>query len=80
MGLVDDDARRRRSRHPDRALSHKPIAADDEELGAAPPYRFVLAAARRRLDQLLGGHRLALVVSGHIHQYRVLELDGRRHV
>lgn len=73
LGTVDPDT-------PIVLFSHKPIAAADEELGAAPPYRFVPAAARGHLAQILGDHRLALVVSGHVHQYRVLELDGRRHV
>jgi 3',5'-cyclic AMP phosphodiesterase CpdA len=59
--------------------SHKPLDAPAEERAAASPARFVPAAARERIDALLGGVRAPLVLSGHVHQHRVLELDGRTH-
>jgi 3',5'-cyclic AMP phosphodiesterase CpdA len=60
---------------------HKPLlATDDEELAAAPPYRFAPPAAARRLGGLLAGRRTPVVLSGHVHQYRDVEIDGRRYV
>jgi 3',5'-cyclic AMP phosphodiesterase CpdA len=59
---------------------HKPLTAPATELAAAPPYRFVPPKARRRLDDLLGGRRVPLVLSGHVHQFRVIETAARRHV
>jgi 3',5'-cyclic-AMP phosphodiesterase len=61
-------------------VTHKPVHADDTEIAAAPPYRFVPSPGRRRLGDLLRQHRVALVVSGHVHQSRVLDADGTRHV
>jgi hypothetical protein len=61
-------------------LSHKPWSAPTPELAAAPPYRFVPPPSRHRLRQLFGDDPPAIVVSGHVHQHRVLELDGSRHV
>jgi predicted phosphodiesterase len=61
-------------------LAHKPIAADDAELTAAPPYRFWPPAARRRLADVFGGRAPAMVVSGHVHQSRILSLDGTQHL
>jgi 3',5'-cyclic AMP phosphodiesterase CpdA len=65
----------------DRAVlvSHKPITGPDAELATAPPYRFVPAPARHRLTELVASHHVPLVVSGHVHQYRVLDIDGVRH-
>jgi 3',5'-cyclic AMP phosphodiesterase CpdA len=60
-------------------LTHKPLVAPDDELAIAPNYRFVPEGARRRLAGLLGD-RASLVVSGHVHQYRVLDRDGCSHV
>lgn len=59
---------------------HKPLTAPAPELAAAPPYRFVPPTARRRLDDLLAGRRVPLVLSGHVHQFRVIETAARRHV
>ena len=59
-------------------VTHKPLTADADELAAAPPSRFVPAKARDRLMQLIGGRELPLVVSGHVHQFRVLD-RGRTH-
>ena len=62
-------------------VSHKPIDATDTELADAPGIRFVPSPARDRLRGLLAeARRLRLVLSGHVHQYRVLELDGTAHV
>jgi 3',5'-cyclic AMP phosphodiesterase CpdA len=62
-------------------VSHKPLtAANDGELAAAPPYRFVPPEAGRRLAHLLGQVRLGLVLSGHVHQYRVLHHQGIPHL
>jgi 3',5'-cyclic AMP phosphodiesterase CpdA len=62
-------------------VTHKPLtAADDAELAAAPPYRFAPIEAQRRLAGLLGQVKLGLVLSGHVHQYRVLHHRGIPHV
>jgi predicted phosphodiesterase len=60
-------------------ITHKPVAGPDDELATAPPYRFVPPATRAWLGELLATARVPLVVSGHVHQFRVLDLDGRRH-
>jgi 3',5'-cyclic AMP phosphodiesterase CpdA len=59
-------------------LSHKPLTAPESELAGAP-HRFVPAAARDRLADL-AGHRIRLVLSGHVHQARHLASDGCDHV
>ncbi len=59
---------------------HKPVVAAGDEMAAAPPYRFVPPPARHRLLALLTGRPVELVVSGHVHQYRQLDLVGSRHV
>jgi predicted phosphodiesterase len=61
-------------------ISHKPLAADEAELAAAPPYRFLPAPARAHLTDLFGGRPPALVISGHVHQYRQLQLGGTEHL
>jgi 3',5'-cyclic AMP phosphodiesterase CpdA len=61
-------------------LTHKPLTATDDELAAAPPYRFWPPASRDRLRNLFDGRPLDLVVSGHVHQSRQLRLDGTDHV
>lgn len=70
-------------RDPDNRLAliaHKPVAAAHEELAASPAYRFWPQPARDRLSGLLEGVPLALVMSGHVHQYRELDLDGTQHL
>jgi 3',5'-cyclic AMP phosphodiesterase CpdA len=59
---------------------HKPMTADDRELATAPPYRFAPAAARERIAAALAAHDVRLVLSGHVHQYRVLHEHGCSHV
>lgn len=65
---------------PTAIVSHKPLVTSDTELAAAPPYRFVPAAPAQRLRDLLGDRAIRLVISGHVHQYRVLQFDGTTHV
>jgi 3',5'-cyclic AMP phosphodiesterase CpdA len=61
-------------------ITHKPMAAAGPELAASPPYRFWPPSARHRLGDLLKDKPPALIVSGHVHQYRLLRLDGTDHV
>jgi 3',5'-cyclic AMP phosphodiesterase CpdA len=61
-------------------ISHKPLTADEAELAAAPPHRFLPAAARRHLADIFHGRPLALVISGHVHQSRTLSIDGTQHL
>jgi 3',5'-cyclic AMP phosphodiesterase CpdA len=61
-------------------ITHKPVAAAGQELATSPPYRFWPSPARHRLEDLLKDNRTALIVSGHVHQYRLLRLDGTDHV
>jgi len=61
-------------------VTHKPVTASDAELADAPPYRFVPPAGRRRLAELFAGKPLELVVSGHVHQYRLLRTGGTDHL
>ena len=71
------------SHSPDRPIvfvCHKPISAAADELEAAPRHRFVPAPARERLQAQFTDRRVPVVVSGHVHQFRVLERDGRHNV
>ena len=61
-------------------ITHKPAAATEEELAGSPAYRFLPPSARDRLRGLQGPTRPALVMSGHVHQYRLLRLDGTDHL
>lgn len=61
-------------------IAHKPVTATDAELAGSPVYRFWPRQARHRLGALLGETPLALVISGHVHQYRLLRLDGTDHL
>ena len=61
-------------------ISHKPLAAGEAEMAAAPPYRFWPRPARDRLTAIFGGRWPALVISGHVHQFRQLELGGADHL
>ncbi|WP_233559808.1 metallophosphoesterase family protein [Oleomonas cavernae] len=60
-------------------MLHKPLfrngPADDEIHG-----RYVPAAPRRRLLELLARRDLRFVVAGHTHQTRQIEVDGVEHV
>jgi len=58
-------------------ITHKPVAAPETEMASSPPYRFLPPPGRARLAELL---EPALVISGHVHQYRLLHLDGTDHL
>jgi hypothetical protein len=60
-------------------LLHKPLF-QDSHFDEQPHNRYVPAAARRRLIDLLSGVDLRLVVSGHVHQYLDRHVDGVRHI
>lgn len=70
----------RTANQPVALVSHKPMAADDAELAAAPPHRFLPQPGRGRLASLFGSAPPALVLSGHAHQYRQLRQDGTDHL
>ncbi len=61
-------------------VTHKPVTAAAAEMAAAPSYRFLPAPAWRRISQLSGHNRLALVLSGHVHQRRQLHFHGVDHI
>ena len=61
-------------------IAHKPVTAPGTELAAAPPYRFWPRPAFRRLTGLSGGRPAELVLSGHLHQYRMMTLDSTDHL
>jgi 3',5'-cyclic AMP phosphodiesterase CpdA len=67
-------------RPPVALVTHKPITAPEAELAGAPAYRFWPSAARDRLARLFGSTPPALVMSGHVHQYRLLRLGGTDHL
>jgi hypothetical protein len=71
--LSEDDER------PVLFISHKPVDGPAPELATAPPYRFLPAGERERLGAQLRRRRVPIVVSGHVHQYRMLELHGVQH-
>ena len=77
---LEEQAGRHRGRQPVALITHKPVTATGTELAAAPPYRFWPPPARDRLARLFGGTPPALVMSGHVHQYRLLHLDGTDHL
>jgi hypothetical protein len=77
---LEEQAGRHRGRQPVGLITHKPVTATGTELAAAPPYRFWPPPARGRLARLFGGTPPALVMSGHVHQYRRLRLDGTDHM
>jgi len=61
-------------------ITHKPVVSTDADMAISPPYRFLPPASRDRLAGLFRGRPLALVMSGHVHQYRLLRLDGTDHL
>jgi hypothetical protein len=77
---LEQQAGQHRGRLPVALVTHKPVTAPGTELAAAPPYRFWPPPARDRLARLFGGTPPALVMSGHVHQYRLLRLDGTDHL
>jgi hypothetical protein len=61
-------------------LTHKPVTATEAELASSPAYRFLPQPAWDRLAGLLGETPPALVLSGHVHQHRLLSLGGTDHL
>ncbi|MDR2985603.1 MAG: metallophosphoesterase [Nocardiopsaceae bacterium] len=61
-------------------FSHKPFITAEAELESSPVYRFAPRSAWRRLRDLCTDRRLALVLSGHVHQYRQLRMDDVDHL
>jgi 3',5'-cyclic AMP phosphodiesterase CpdA len=59
---------------------HKPVTASENELAVSPEYRFVPSSARQRLRELLREQTCPLVISGHVHQFRLIDDGRRRHV
>jgi predicted phosphodiesterase len=77
---LEEQISRHRGHQPVALITHKPVTATGAELAAAPPHRFWPPPARDRLARLFGGTPPVLVLSGHVHQYRVLRLDGTEHL
>jgi hypothetical protein len=77
---LEEQAGRHRGGQPVALITHKPVTATGTELASAPPYRFWPPPARGRLARLFGPTPPALVMSGHVHQYRLLRLDGTDHL
>jgi hypothetical protein len=77
---LEEQAGRYCGRQPVAFITHKPVTATEAELAAAPPYRFWPPSARDRLARLFGDPPPALVMSGHVHRYRLLRLGGTDHV
>jgi 3',5'-cyclic-AMP phosphodiesterase len=77
---LEEQAGQHRDRQPVALITHKPVTATGSELAAAPAYRFWPAPARDRLARLFGQTPPALVMSGHVHQYRLLRLGGTDHL
>jgi predicted phosphodiesterase len=61
-------------------VSHKPVSAAAGEIAAAPAQRFIPEQARDRLSGLLGARPPDLVMSGHVHQQRLLQRGGTEHL
>jgi 3',5'-cyclic AMP phosphodiesterase CpdA len=61
-------------------ILHKPFGLTGDELQAPHPHRYVPEPARQRLMDIVRAHRVGLVVSGHVHQYLRLDLDGTHHL
>ena len=76
---LEEHAREHRGR-PAAVITHKPVTTTRAELAAAVPYRFWPQPAYRRLAGLFGGLPPALVLSGHVHQYRMLTLGSTDHL
>lgn len=68
--------------HPQRTVlvTHKPLIAGGAELAAAPSSRFIPAPARDRLLELCHDGGVEVVVSGHVHQRRRLDVTAMTHL
>ncbi len=60
-------------------LSHKPVLAPPGEGTEGPGVRYLPVADQARLGALLDAATVPLVVTGHVHQGRALDLGGRHH-
>ena len=58
-------------------VTHKPVTSTAAEVASSPPYRFLPPSDRDRLADLV---KAPLVISGHVHQHRLLHLDGTDHL
>jgi len=76
---LEEQAREHRGR-PVVLITHKPVSASESELAQAPPYRFWRPHAYQKLTGQFGDAPPALVLSGHVHQYRTLTLDRTDHL
>ncbi|HUJ65891.1 MAG TPA: metallophosphoesterase [Acidimicrobiales bacterium] len=70
----------RAGRQPVALVTHKPIDAAEAELSVAPPYRFLPRPDGRPLIDAAGAAGIELVLSGHVHQYRRLDIGATAHV
>lgn len=61
-------------------VMHKPLTATESEMASSPPDRFVPPHSRDRLANLFQDSPPALIVSGHVHQYRLLRLGATDHL
>lgn len=77
---LEDALSERRNSQRIALIAHKPVAAADPEMAAAPAYRFWPEPARHRIGRVLAASPLALVATGHVHQFRLLRLDGTDHL
>lgn len=77
---LDEQVGRHRGGQPVALITHKPVTATGTELAAAPSYRFWPPQARDRLARLFDRTPPALVMSGHVHQYRLLRLGDTDHL
>jgi 3',5'-cyclic AMP phosphodiesterase CpdA len=67
---LETELARRPARQPVALVIHKPIMAEDEELAAAPPYRFAPRPQGSPIIERARDGAIDLVLSGHVHQYR----------
>ena len=77
---LDDQVSNQPQDRPIALVIHKPVSATDGEVRAAPKSRFVGEPGRRRLAEQIDRRWCPLVISGHVHQHRILEDPRRRHL
>ena len=75
-----DQVRAQPEDRPIALVIHKPISAPAGEVAAAPTSRFVGERGRRNIAEQLDHRWCPLVVSGHVHQHRIIDDRRRRHV
>jgi 3',5'-cyclic AMP phosphodiesterase CpdA len=74
---LEEQAGRRSAGRQIAVATHKPVTSTVAEVASSPPYRFLPSPGRDRLADLLSA---PLVISGHVHQHRLLHLDGTSHL